>query len=266
MSQRITRATQAVRRALTRPLVLKEHAPSWVFAGAFLLAGTAGWLNMVGYLGLAHQAISHVTGTVTQSALAFAGGHGAAASRALAVVACFFFGALLSGVIIGDASLRSGRRYGVALLIESALILVAMLCFRAELLVGEYAAAIAVGLQNALASSYSGAVIRTTHMTGVVTDLGLAIGHALRRQRIDWLRVRLHAVLLAGFGLGGVSGAVAFGRWEYLAMIVPILVTGVMGAVYTAYVWMRRHAHESAVEALGIAPKHADERGSSERR
>jgi uncharacterized membrane protein YoaK (UPF0700 family) len=233
-------------------MVFRQHAPAWVFLGAFLLAASAGWLNMVGYLGLAHQAISHVTGTITASALAVSQGQAGDAVRAVTVVACFFVGAMTSGIIIGDAALSSGRRYGVALLIESALILAAMLYFRAGHFAGEYAAAAAVGLQNALATSYSGAVIRTTHMTGVVTDLGLAIGHALRRQRIDWMRVRLHAVLLAGFALGAAGGAVAFGRWEYSAMLVPVLVTFTMGASYTTFVQLRRHAHESTVEALGI--------------
>lgn len=252
MSERITRVTQAIRAAVTRPMLFKQHAPVWVFLGAFLLAGSAGWLNMVGYLGLAHQAISHVTGTITASALAVASGQSADAVRAVVVVLCFFAGAMTSGIIIGDAALTSGRRYGVALLIESALILSAMLYFRAGHVAGEYAAATAVGLQNALATSYSGAVIRTTHMTGVVTDLGLAFGHALRRQRIDWLRVRLHAVLVAGFALGAGGGAVAFGRWEYAAMLVPVIVTFTMGASYTAFVQIRRSAHESTVEALGI--------------
>lgn len=43
-----------------------------------------------------------------------------------------------------------------------------------------WACALACGLQNALTSKYSGNVIRTTHLTGATTDLGIAFGHILR--------------------------------------------------------------------------------------
>jgi uncharacterized membrane protein YoaK (UPF0700 family) len=43
----------------------------------------------------------------------------------------------------------------------------------------------ACGLQNAMATGYSGAVIRTTHVTGIVTALGIAVGLAARRERVD---------------------------------------------------------------------------------
>lgn len=35
------------------------------------------------------------------------------------------------------------------------------------------------GLQNAMMSTYSGAVIRTTHVSGMFTDLGIFLGHFL---------------------------------------------------------------------------------------
>jgi uncharacterized membrane protein YoaK (UPF0700 family) len=43
--------------------------------------------------------------------------------------------------------------------------------------------AMACGMQNAMTTRYSGAVVRTTHLTGMFTDMGLLIGHMLRSDR-----------------------------------------------------------------------------------
>ena len=39
------------------------HLPRWVWIGAVVLAGVAGMVNVIGFLGFEHQAISHLTGT-----------------------------------------------------------------------------------------------------------------------------------------------------------------------------------------------------------
>jgi uncharacterized membrane protein YoaK (UPF0700 family) len=137
------------------------------------------------------------------------------------VVAFFFLGAALSGVVIRDSALRSSRRYGVALIFESVLLFGALISFRSADIVGEYFAAAACGLQNALASSYSGATLRTTHMTGIITDLGSTIGQAVYRQPVDWFRFRLYLVLLTGFASGGVLGGVLYPLWLTDALVVP---------------------------------------------
>jgi uncharacterized membrane protein YoaK (UPF0700 family) len=43
--------------------------------------------------------------------------------------------------------------------------------------------AMACGMQNAMTTRYSGAVVRTTHLTGMFTDMGLLIGHMLRSDK-----------------------------------------------------------------------------------
>jgi uncharacterized membrane protein YoaK (UPF0700 family) len=97
---------------------------------------------------------------------------------------------------------------------------------------GECLAAFACGLQNAMASNYSGAVIRTTHMTGIVTDLGITLGHLLRRAPIDRRRAGLFAVLLAGFLTGGVIGSYGFVTVGFNTLLIPALVAGLGGLTY----------------------------------
>ena len=95
--------------------------PRWVEYGAFLLALLAGIVNAIGLLGFQHQAVSHISGTVTllgTSILEFNQQTG----HLLLILISFLFGATLSGTFIESTALKLGRRYGVALCLESALL------------------------------------------------------------------------------------------------------------------------------------------------
>lgn len=93
----------------------------------------------------------------------------------------------------------------------------------------------ACGLQNAMATTFSGAVVRTTHLSGMFTDLGIGIGHALRGMPLPTRRLLLSAVIISGFLAGGIAGAWLFGRFGYAALYAPALLTGLVGIGYAGY-------------------------------
>ncbi|MBT2749155.1 DUF1275 domain-containing protein [Lysobacter sp. ISL-42] len=74
-------------------------------------------VNVVGILGFEHQAVTHLTGTTTPLGAAVVGGDLRAVAHLLSVIGAFVGGAVLSGLIIQDSTLRLGHRYGVALTI-----------------------------------------------------------------------------------------------------------------------------------------------------
>lgn len=213
-----------------------KPTPSWITLGALGLACGAGCINAVGFLGAQHQALSHMTGTVTNLGIGLGQADRELTGRALVVLGAFFVGCVASGLIIRQSTLKLGRRYGVALTMESALLFLSAWFFRhGATHAGDTLAAMACGLQNALATGYSGAVIRTTHMSGIVTDLGIAVGLLARREPVDWRRIRLYLVLLLGFLTGGVLGAVAFVRMGYDTLLIPAIITGAAGLGYALY-------------------------------
>lgn len=213
-----------------------KPTPPWITAGALCLAGCAGCINAVGFLGAQHQALSHMSGTVTNLGIELGLADRALAWRAFVVLGSFFLGCVASGLIIRQSTLKLGRRYGVALVLESLLLFAAVWFFHRDATnTGDYLAAMACGLQNAMATGYSGAVIRTTHVSGIVTDLGIAVGLFARRQPVDWRRIRLYLVLLVGFLSGGVFGAVAFARINYGTLLIPAVITGMAGLGYGTY-------------------------------
>jgi uncharacterized membrane protein YoaK (UPF0700 family) len=209
--------------------------PRWVWIGAGSLACIAGMVNAVGFLGFEHQAVTHLTGTTTLFGAALAAGDGDKALRLISVLLAFVFGAAVSGMIVQDSTLRLGRRYGVALALESALLFAAAPLFKHQQISGMWLAAMACGLQNAMATTYSGAVVRTTHLSGMFTDLGIGLGHALRGMPLSRRRLLLSGLIIVSFLTGSILGGLSFLHLGDDALLIPATLTGVVGIGYIGY-------------------------------
>jgi uncharacterized membrane protein YoaK (UPF0700 family) len=214
---------------------MAERLAPWVWVGAAALSCVAGIVNVVGFLGFQHQAITHLTGNTSLLGAALVGGDWGAGAALFGLLAAFVAGATLSGLVIQDSTLRLGRRYGVVLTLESLLLLAAVPLFQRQLLAGPLCAAMACGLQNAMATTYSGAVVRTSHLSGMFTDLGIMLGHALRGMAVARRRLGLCLLVISFFFAGGLLGAWLFGRVAYAALYLPAALTGGTGLAYFAY-------------------------------
>ncbi|WP_334178705.1 YoaK family protein [Pseudoxanthomonas sp.] len=220
------------------------HLPRWVWIGAVTLACVAGMVNVIGYLGFEHQAVSHLTGTTSLLGAAIAQGNLRAVIHLWGVLIAFCLGAMLSGLIIQDQTLKLGRRYGVVLALEAALLLAAIPLFKQEQIWGALLAAVACGLQNAMVTTYSGAAVRTTHLSGMFTDLGIGLGHLLRGMPLPVRRLTLSGLIISGFLGGGVLGAWLYRQFGYDALMAPALLTGGTGVGYVLYrQWTRSRPH-----------------------
>ena len=144
------------------------------------LAFVAGFVNSGGFV-LIHSFTSHVTGSVGRLANDVAHGDVPAALSAATLVVTFFLGAFTASLLLeGHTGARIATAYGTALLAQSLLlatfVMIAGLSPSEHPRVRDAEAAIlcfALGMQNSLVTRLSGAVIRTTHLTGAVTDLGI---------------------------------------------------------------------------------------------
>lgn len=219
--------------------------PRWVEIGGFFLALNAGFINAIGLLGFKHQAVSHLTGTSTFLSLAIARSETQEILHLLIVLISFVLGAAFSGMVIGNTALQLGRRYSVALMVESLLLFVSMYFLNHGSSVGHFFASAACGLQNAMTSTYSGAVVRTTHVSGLFTDLGVALGLRFRGQKADTRKISLYLILITGFVLGGVAGSLAFASFQFSAMLAPATLAAAIAISYWMY-WHWLLQRESA--------------------
>lgn len=225
-----------------------KKLPRWVEVGSFWLASIAGAVNAIGLLGFKHQAVSHLTGTSTLLGLSLVNLDVPESSHLFLILVSFMLGAALSGVIIDNAVLRLGRRYSIALLIEAGLLLLAMLSLSRGSNSGHFLASAACGLQNGMVSTYSGAAIRTTHVSGLFTDLGTMLGARLRGHPLDSRKAFLYLTLILGFIIGGSVGAYSFQHLQFAALAIPATGAIALAAVYWVYRHLSRaHDEQGAV-------------------
>lgn len=212
-----------------------RQLPRWAWIGGGLLALIAGCINAVGYLCFRHQPITHLTGTSTELGLALARLDATEIAHWALAIASFLAGAVLSGFIVQQSTLQLGRRYGVVLMIESVLLFAAIPLIHDQRDLGLYLASAACGLQNAMVSTYSGATFRTTHLSGIFTDLGIYLGQRLRGLQVDMLRVHVCLLVASHFIVGATLGAIGFLAWQERVLLVPAVLTGVVGLGYAIY-------------------------------
>jgi uncharacterized membrane protein YoaK (UPF0700 family) len=154
------------------------------------LASVAGFVNSSGFV-LIGTFTSHVTGNVGHLAHDAATGRVGSTGSALAMVFAFFSGAFLVSVIVESRLLgHIARAYACALAIEALLLALFGVVSKVpdaaiSRSVDPQAAflCMAMGMQNGLVTRISGAVVRTTHLTGVVTDLGIETARWFRYWR-----------------------------------------------------------------------------------
>lgn len=204
-----------------------------IFPGAVALSGTAGYVNSV-VLGFFDTPVSHMSGAVSRFGLNIAKMdlHGSLGS--LGIVLGFLCGAMLAGVFVGATKLVPSRRFGAVMVIEGLLLLGATWLLMHSSAWGPLLAATACGLQNAMSSSYCGLMIRTTHVSGVVTDMGVMLGHWLRHRRIVTWKLHFLVALLLAFGSGGILGACLDIAYGPLCLLMPAVGCTLAGAVFFA--------------------------------
>lgn len=199
-----------------------------------VLSFVAGAANAGGFLAVGRYT-SHMTGVVSSVADDIVLGHFALVAAGLGSLCAFLMGAMCTAILV-NWGLRKQLRsaYSLPLVVES----LALLVF------GLFGAAISgfaslflpltvlllcfmMGLQNAVITKISHAEIRTTHVTGLVTDLGIELGKWLYINRLkgpsavraNRQRLRLQALLIACFFVGGLSGAWGFKAWGYITTL-----------------------------------------------
>ena len=209
--------------------------PRWIWVGGSLLAFVGGMINVVCLLSVYTQAVGHLTGPSAQVTITLIDHGPASVVKVGSVIGAFFIGAVMSGWLIQSTTLEPGRRYSTALWIETAALCVATVLLQQNRIAGLYLCALACGLQNAMASHYSGAIVRTTHVTGMFTDLGNIVGQRLRGIPMDTRRSLLCVLIIAGYLGGGITSAILMKHAGCLTLLIPAAITATLAVLYQHY-------------------------------
>lgn len=225
---------------------LHEKANFKTYFGWFLLSFLAGNINTGGFLS-AKKFVSHITGFATLFGVSAAETRWWEALGFLTIPIFFLLGVMLSAYLTETQSTMSvtGQKFAPVMWLVAVImgvvtvgghlgwfgefssygtlghdyILLALLCG-------------ACGLQNAAITSASGSTVRTTHLTGITTDLGLGLIRAevrrdisseQRKQERTLNLIRLLTIL--SFALGSAVGAVIYQRFNYNGFIFPMILS-----------------------------------------
>lgn len=216
---------------------------------AHALPFVAGSVNASGFF-VVGTYTSHVTGSVARIGDELAQGHRRAALAALLLIASFFGGAFGASAMADWARRRGRGPYSGSLEIEALVLTVVTALGIAEprgvpwlRTLTTSLLCLAMGMQNAMVTRLSGAVVRTTHLTGIVTDMGIESWAALKWLR-GWRRdhasetlwsvllryrtypelamLRLHTAIFLSFFAGAIAGPALYVRYGYTSMLLPI--------------------------------------------
>lgn len=245
-----------------------------LFSGS-VLGHCAGAVNAIIYSQLGSY-VSAVTNSVTAFGLAIEAAdagvlHGYSIAHAFLLVFTFWLGAVLCGMLVSRDEVHFNRStYGIALICNSLLLVAAFIASPHTMSL--YLAAAACGCQNGLCTMHFGTIVRTTHMTGITTDLGTACGriitilsrHGCSQSKLSkqdqaaldsyLQKMKLFGILLFSFGCGTIYGSF-LSRWIGLvAIFVPAGVTGLAGVFFIIFrAKVKRHLEDYERQRLEMS-------------
>lgn len=168
----------------------------WIFT----LSIVAGFMNASTALLFVFKT-SHYTGNLTQVALSLAKGDYTNVIRLLILIVSFFFGAVISGALFPIQVFKPRRRYGLLLILIGIGLLILVGLKVPDTMLLSYIA-FTLGVQNGMFVFYKGIVVRTTHMSGNLTDAGLAVGRFLVGQRQELWKASFQMINMLAFIMG----------------------------------------------------------------
>jgi uncharacterized membrane protein YoaK (UPF0700 family) len=223
---------------------LDESADRRVFFHWYMMAFNGGCINAGGVLA-AGRFVSHVTGFATMFGINLAHGEFEAAAGILSVPVFFLMGAMIAGLLIDRRSYLGKKPQYEYVMLGSAFCLAGAACigiFNEMPAFGQnfhlkqtylllVLLCLASGLQNAAITSSSGNSVRTTHLTGIITDLGLGIARRLtvrgndprsiKERHANWLRIGT----IISFAMGSAVAALLFMKIGYYGFIFPCCIS-----------------------------------------
>lgn len=219
-----------------------QRLPNWIQIGAFLLALNAGMVNVLGLFTVLHQSVSHMTGNVSMLAMSLLDWQPDHFIYLALVVICFVIGSFYSGLILGNSNVTFGHHYGFPLSLVAIFLFLTWLLLPYFPRYGLLWACVAMGVQNAMVSHYKGAIIRTTHLSGVLTDIGLTIGYKVRGLKIENRRIFLHFLIFTGFLVGGLIASLLYHYLKLQTFLIPAGLGLVLSMTYWI-VYFRSSSH-----------------------
>lgn len=215
-----------------------------------LLAFQGGVLNIGGFMAC-HRFVSHVTGFSTFFGYELTRPSANHAIGMLIVPLFFLLGVMMSGLLVDlRLKLHKKPKYYLSFGFIFLILLLVFIC-GVEGYFGAFGEStntsrnylllillcLTCGIQNGTITSVSKSVVRTTHLTGITTDLGIGLIRLLNSSRLDESMdnekkaTLMRVGIIFFFTLGSVVGAITFQRLKYIGFTIPLITSGFLFAL-----------------------------------
>ncbi|MBF6058096.1 MULTISPECIES: YoaK family protein [Thiomicrorhabdus] len=202
-----------------------------IYRVAFIMSLIAGYINSAMLIEFGIP-VSQMSGVASHLSDHFLNQQNELLLQTSMILMGFIFGAFLSGLLIGIIPYKQTPNYGHALLLNGLLLILAAWASWQASSLALLTTAIACGLQNALVASYRGLQLRTTHMTGNATDIGVHLALCIKyRRKWNW-RSNLLIILLLSYVLGGILGILGYRQFPAESLLIPAVIMLILGSVY----------------------------------
>ncbi|MEZ5690094.1 MAG: YoaK family protein [Rickettsiales bacterium] len=230
---------------IIRNLTGKNRDKKYDLYLGIILAFIAGTVNAGGFLAVGYYT-SHMSGIVSSIADFIAIERFNLAGSALLFLLSFILGATTSSIIMSFAKERNlTSKFALPLMLEAFLLMlfgsivsnyfnfvslsvnltISLLCF-------------IMGLQNAIITRVSNARIRTTHVTGIATDIGIESGRYIycifsekKDSTFNSENFMLYISLLISFLGGGICGAFSFKYFGFITVLPLSFILAILASV-----------------------------------
>lgn len=178
--------------------------------------------------------VTHMTGNLTHLGNLTLFKQASSLLLLLSILLSFFCGSVFSGFILEGPNFAPDRKYGILTILEGILIFLAALFGKQYFWTTLALCSFAMGLQNAFMSSYKGIILRTTHMTGIITDLGFLLGSSIRTKKLPINQAGLFTFILLTFIFGAGSGHWCFLHFQFDSLFIIAFFLIVSGSYFLA--------------------------------
>ena len=195
-----------------------------------ILTCLAGAVNAISIFGYNGTTVSHLTGLVSKVAINITNGSLDGVWEVLRVILLFFLGAIISGFVTGERAFYLHKRYGFIILSVGIL---SIIPYFLPIKYGVLVFALAMGLQNGMVVSFRGVVVRMTHMSGNITDLGVFIGYKLRGNKNEKAITGIIPLLaILSFIIGGIIGVLLYSNIHNVVFFITSAIYIILAVVY----------------------------------
>ena len=202
----------------------------WQSLWIALLTFSAGFTNAEMTVGR-YFSVSHHSGNLSQFAIAIS--QGSPALLLLSLIFFFLVGSIVAGLIFYKKDIGKAARYGTLSLIHGSITILLSLWLPSHLsFLFILFQSLAFGVQNGILKSVGGMLTRTTHMTGYLTDAGVALGRVFRGDKQALWKFWYFAAHLLIFLVGAYLGAHAFLVFDRQAATIAGVLQCVPGMIY----------------------------------